>query len=100
MDFLTARIIVQGALRLWEKEPWMRPSLFEQYVFLVPLTPFVNLHSICPGRTKASANLTHWLVAQNMKLIMFKSSYRYVLKQRDFTGDGEGVVLGFCFAFL
>lgn len=77
----------------------MRPSLLNSMV-LVPLTPFVNLHSICPGRTKSSAILTHWLVAQNMKLIMFKSSYRYVLKQRDFTRNGEGVVLGFCFCFF
>lgn len=66
---------------------------------LVPLTPFLNLHSICPGRAKSSAILTHRLVAQNTKLIMFKSLCK-CLKQRDFIGDREGVVLEFVCCFL
>lgn len=36
-----------------------------------------------------------------MKLVRFKPSYRYVLKQKDFTGDGEAVFWGFfCWFFV
>lgn len=35
-----------------------------------------------------------------MELVRFKPSYRYDLKQRDFTGDGHGMFLGFCCWFF
>lgn len=80
LDFVTAGVNAEGAVRWQRRGLGMSPSL----------TSFVKLHFTCPARTNLS-DTGLWKGPQNLRLVRSKPSYKLLLKQRDFTEDRGGV---------